>query len=159
MTHYRNLDKPNKAAHNMTFSYSILLAGSFCTIPAGLDWTGVRSHSLLHPCCCYLYLSPPTAERSRVAYGTDITEKAPCSQAREAVGTSQEQLSQATTLKSTAHNPSRWIQWRLSNLSSFMYELPGRPTAGGGETLVPPQRNLGGIILSELFIVHEGDIF
>lgn len=68
-------------------------------------------------------------------------------------------LSQAMTLKSTALSPSRWIQWRLSNLSSFMYELPGCPTAGGGETLVPPHRNLGGIILSELFIVHEGDIF
>lgn len=40
-----------------------------------------------------------------------------------------------------------------------MYELPGCPTAGGGETLVPPHRNLGGIIPAELFIVHEGDIF
>lgn len=50
---------------------------------------------------------------------------------------------------------------RLSNLSSFMYQLPGCPAAAaaGGQTLVPPHRNPGGIILSELFILHEGDIF
>lgn len=68
-------------------------------------------------------------------------------------------VSQATTLKSTERNPSRRIHWRLSNLSSFMYELPGCPSAAGGETLVPPNWNLSGIIPSELFIVHEGDIF
>lgn len=48
---------------------------------------------------------------------------------------------------------------RLSDLSSFMYELPRCPTAGGGETQVPPHGDLSGIILSELFIAHEGDIF
>lgn len=73
--------------------------------------------------------------------------------------TAGKQLSQAVTLKSTAQNPSCWIQQRLSNLSSFMYELPGCPIAAGGKTLVPPHRNLCRIIPSELFIVHEGDIF
>lgn len=51
----------------------------------------VRSHSLLHPWCCYLYLPPPllAAEQSWAAYGIHITEGAPCCQAREAVGSSQ----------------------------------------------------------------------
>lgn len=70
-----------------------------------------------------------------------------------------EPLSQATTLKSTAHNPTRQIQWRLSNLSSFMHERSSCPSAGRGETLVPPHSNLRGIIPFELFIVHDCDIF
>lgn len=39
-----------------------------------------------------------------------------------------------------------------SHLSSFMHQLPGCPGVGGGETLVPPHRNLAGIIPAELFM-------
>lgn len=92
------------------------------------------SHLFPHQCCCYLY-SPSSHCRAKPCcmchrYYRESPTQACLGGCGQFTGC--KQLSQATTLKSTAHSPHIGIRWRLSNLSSFMYYFPGCPTAGGG---------------------------
>jgi len=57
----------------------------------------LKSHSLLHPFCCYLYRPRLTAEWSRVAYVTDITESPVQAGPRGCGQFTSRQLSRATT--------------------------------------------------------------
>lgn len=162
MTGFRNNDKHNYSSSTV---WPKQLTVSHHSWRFEVKWleteVSVRSHSLLHPRCCYLYFPPSDCRVELGWIWHRYYRESPVQPGPRGCGqfTGSKQLSQATTLKSTAHNPSRWIQQRLSNLSSFMYELPRCPIAAGGKTLVPPHRNLCRIIPSELFILHEGDIF
>lgn len=164
MTHFTNLNEHKYSSSTMWPKHLVYF--HYRLHHAGLGWIGLKlkgfSEVLFFPASMLLlFIPPPPSTDCRAELGCICHRhyrESPMPVGLRSCGqfTGCEQLSQATSPKSTEHNPS---QWGLSNLSSFMYELPGCPTAGGRETLVPPHRNLCGIIPSELFIVHKGDIF
>ncbi len=68
----------------------------------------MRSHSVLHPCCCYLYFRPSNCRAELGCIYHRYYRESPMLAGPRGCGqfTGCEQQSQDPTLKSTAHNPS-----------------------------------------------------